>query len=167
VSDTTAPVLVIGIGNTLLRDEGAGVLAVRELEAAAASSPLPAGVQLVDGGTLGLDLLPLVEEAEALVLIDAIESGSAPGSVCVLRDAEVEARLGGKLSAHQIGVGDLVAVARLRGTLPAHTSLVGIQPAHIEVGLELSGEVAEALPDLVAQARAEVIRLATDEEPSG
>jgi len=165
VSDPGGPVLVLGIGNTLLRDEGVGVRVVRELQAGAATSPLPDDVRLVDGGTLGLDLLPLVEEARALLFVDALDAGAEPGSVFVLRGAELAARLNGKLSAHQVGVGDLVAVARLRGTLPARTSFAGIQPAEVEVGLELSPAVAAALPHLLEVSRAEIASLSEEPGP--
>lgn len=158
MSQPDGAVLVLGIGNLLLRDEGVGVRVVQELESS--ETPLPAGTELVDGGTLGLDLLPLVDEARALVLVDAIDVGHPPGSVVVLRGSELTARLGGKISAHQEGVGDLVSVARLRGTLPERTSLVGIQPAVIEVGLDLSPPVAAALPELLRIVREEVASLA-------
>jgi hydrogenase maturation protease len=159
VSDPRGPVLVLGIGNTLMGDEGVGVRVVREL--ASAADGLPEDARLMDGGTLGLDLLPFLEDARAVLFIDAMEAGATPGSVFVLRGAELEARLNGKLSAHQVGVGDLVAVARLRGTLPRHTSFVGVQPAEVDVGLDLSGPVAAALPELMQTSRAEIAALAS------
>lgn len=147
-------ILVLGVGNTLMGDEGVGV---RVVEALRASFPdLPTDVSLVDGGTLGLDLLPLVDDAGALLMIDAVQMNASAGSIIVLRGDELRAQLGGKMSAHQVGVGDLLAVARLRGTLPALTSLIGIQPESLEIGLDLSGPVAGALPEAVRLARAEI-----------
>jgi hydrogenase maturation protease len=161
MSHPDGPVLVLGIGNILLGDEGVGVRAVEALAAAAGhGTPISHDVRIVDGGTLGLDLLPLVEDARALVLVDAIDAGADPGTVVVLHGAELTARLSGGVSVHQVGVGDLVAVARLRGTLPEQTTLVGVQPASVDVGISLSPPVAAALPTLVDTVTAEIAALA-------
>jgi hydrogenase maturation protease len=159
MSRADGSVLVLGVGNILLGDEGVGV---RLIEALAADSGerLPASAEIVDGGTLGLDLLPLVDDARAMLLIDAVDSGSEPGSIVLLRGDQLRAQVGGTLSAHQVGVGDLVAVARLRGTLPDRTSLLGIQPASMDVGLELSPLVARAIPAALRAAREEIAAMA-------
>lgn len=152
--------LVVGIGNVLLRDEGVGVAVVRELERRAAEGrlDLPPGTRLVDGGTLGLDLLPLLSSASMLVLVDAVDLGRPPGTVCVIRDAAIEGTLAGHVSPHQVGVADLVAAARLIGVFPAAASLVGIQPALIEIGLELSDEVEAAVGEAMERVCAELHR---------
>jgi hydrogenase maturation protease len=150
--------VVLGIGNVLLGDDGVGVHVARQL--ADDPSPEVEGVQIVDGGTLGLDLLPFVDEARALLLIDAVELGAPPGTVVLLRGKDVHARLDRATTAHQLGLGDLVAVARLKGTLPERTSLVAVQPASIDVGLELSQAVADALPEATRLAREEIAALA-------
>jgi hydrogenase maturation protease len=150
--------LVLGLGNVLLSDEGVGVRIVERLTDAPAGS-LPAGIELVDGGTLGLELLPLLDGVDAVLLLDALDTGAAPGSVAVLRDDELRARMGGAISVHQLGVGDLLAVARLRGTLPARTSLIGIQPERLEVGLALSPSVAAAVPMAIRLAQQEIASL--------
>ena len=146
--------LVLGIGNILLGDEGVGVAVARELERDAGS--LPAGTQVVDGGTLGLDLLPLVETAEELIVIDALELRAEPGTVTVLRGGEIGDRLGGHLSIHQVGVADLMAAARLLGRLPGHVTLVGIQPGCVDPGLRLSPPVEAAIPRVVEVVRREL-----------
>jgi len=148
--------LVLGLGNVLMGDEGVGVRVLERLVAERDAAHPLAGAELVDGGTLGLDLLPLLDDADAVVMIDAVDLRLAPGSVVVLRDAELTARMGGALSVHQLGVGDLLAVARLRGTMPARAALVGIQPQRLEVGLELSPAVEAAVPLAAEMARAEV-----------
>jgi hydrogenase maturation protease len=148
--------LVLGLGNVLMGDEGVGVRVLERLVAEQDAAHPLAGAELVDGGTLGLDLLPLLDDADAVVMIDAVDLRLAPGSVVVLRDAELTARMGGALSVHQLGVGDLLAVARLRGTMPARAALVGIQPERLEVGLELSPAVEAAVPLAAEMARAEV-----------
>lgn len=155
----TRPALVIGIGNVLLRDDGVGVVVARRLgEALAAGIPaVPAGTRVVDGGTLGLDLLPMFGEAGQVVLIDAVDVGLEPGTVTVLRDEAVQAAFSGHVSVHQIGVADLVAVARLSGTMPPKLSLIGIQPAETSVGLELTDAVAAAVDRAVELVRGELV----------
>jgi hydrogenase maturation protease len=154
VSRADGDTLVLGLGNILLQDDAIGVHVVRQL-ASGSPAEVP-GVRIVDGGTLGLDLLPLVDDARALLLIDAVELGAPPGTVTILRGQEMHARLGGSISAHQVGLGDLVATARLMGALPEQTSLVAVQPASVDVGLELSPAVAAALPHAVRLALQEI-----------
>jgi hydrogenase maturation protease len=139
--------LVLGIGNILLRDEGVGVAVVQRIAMAQAKGvlPLPEGTRVVDGGTLGLDLLPMIEDADQLVIVDAVNLGRPPGTVTILRDESVQAALSGHVSPHQIGVGDLVAAARLTGIMPARLTLIGIQPEAISIGLELTGSVEAAV----------------------
>lgn len=141
-------ILVLGIGNILLRDEGVGVRIAEALIAASGSSgiDLPRGTRVVDGGTLGLDLLPLFDEARAAILIDAVNLGLAPGTVVVLRGEQVGAMPGKPVSAHELGLVELVEAARLVGNLPASISIVGVEPADISVGLELTSAVQAAVP---------------------
>jgi hydrogenase maturation protease len=158
VSRPDGDVVVLGLGNILLGDDGTGVHVVRQL----ASNPSPeiAGARIVDGGTLGLELLPLIDDARALLLIDAVELGEPPGTVVLLRGDDLKGRYGPLASAHQAGLGDLVAAARLTGMLPDRTSLVAVQPASIDVGLELSAAVAAAVPEATHLAREEIASLA-------
>lgn len=155
-----APPLVIGIGNILLRDEGVGVRVVVELErrVAAGLEDVPPGTRFVDGGTLGLELLPMISRGSALLLVDAVNLRQAPGSVAVIRGDAIEGTLAGHVSPHQVGIADLVAAARLMGVMPVAASLVGIQPLEIEIGLDLTPEVEAALPDAMAAVCAELRR---------
>jgi len=150
--------LVLGIGNVLLRDEGVGVVVARRIEAARESGDMviPPDTRVVDGGTLGLDLLPMIEDADQVVMIDAVDLGQAPGTVSVLRDETVQAALSGHVSPHQIGVGDLVAAARLMGIMPPRLTLVGIQPGEIAIGLELTEPVAAAVDVAIDLVRREL-----------
>ncbi len=165
MSQPDGPLLVIGVGNVLLRDEGVGVRIVRELERLASngSIALPAGTRLVDGGTLGLDLLPMIADARALVLVDAVDIDRDPGALTVLRGDEIHGALAGHVSPHQVGISDLVAAARLMGVLPDEVALVGVQPDAIEIGLELTGPVEAAVPLAVATVEAELARLVSSE----
>jgi hydrogenase maturation protease len=150
-------VLVLGIGNVLLRDEGVGVRAVEALSVDVAAHPeaVPRGTRLFDGGTLGLDLLPQLASTQALVVIDGVELGLPPGSIRVLRDAEVRPATVPARSAHEVGLIDLLETARLAGMLPPAVTLIGVQVSSVDVGLALSGAVADAIPRAVELARRE------------
>ena len=150
--------LVLGIGNILLRDEGVGAIVAQRIEAARAAGDavVPAGTRVVDGGTLGLDLLPMIGDADQVVMVDAVNLGHAPGTVTILRDEAVQAALSGHVSPHQIGVGDLVAAARLTGTMPPRLTLVGIQPGVVSIGLELTAAVEAAVDVAVELVRREL-----------
>ncbi len=164
MSAPVGPLLVLGIGNVLLRDEGVGVHLLRELERRAERGDvvLPRDTRLVDGGTAGLGLLPLLAETRAVLLLDAIDLGLAPGAVTVLRGDALRARAGGPRAVQRAGVGDLLAAARLADVLPAAVALVGVQPEEIAVGLALTAAVRAALPAAVAAALAELGRLGAD-----
>jgi hydrogenase maturation protease len=139
--------LVLGLGNILLRDEGVGVRVVERLQQ---RYRFPADVEVLDGGTLGLNLLSYVETAERLLVVDALDMDAAPGTLARLEGDEVPAALSMKLSIHQAGLADLLATARLRGCCPQDLVLWGVQPGVIEVGLDLSPPVdarVEALAD--------------------
>lgn len=123
-------VLVLGIGNILWADEGFGVRVVERLAEAWA---FPADVTLMDGGTQGLYLLPHIETADALLVIDAIDYGLPPGTLRLIRDGDVPAFLGAKkMSLHQTGFQEVLATAQLTGRCPAHLRLVGVQPAVLD-----------------------------------
>lgn len=166
MTDPDGPLLALGIGNVLLRDEGLGVLVARAL-AAAAERPegaLPPGTEVVDGGTLGLDLLPRIEDARAVVIVDAVDLGEPPGTVVLLRGAALHGALAHHVSPHQVGISDLLGAARLAGTLPERVALVGVQPAEIAIGLEPSAPVRAALPAAEALARRTLWELAGESE---
>jgi hydrogenase maturation protease len=116
-------------------------------------------VELVDGGTLGLNLLPMVEESRRVLVLDAIDYGLAPGQVKVLRGAEVPAWGARKLSPHQNGFNDVLALAQLHGRAPEQIAAVGVQPQTLDdFGGSLTAAVREALPRAVALAVEELAR---------
>jgi len=161
MSRKTGPLVVLGIGNILLRDDGVGVHVVRELErrVACGDALLPPGAQLVDGGTLGLDLLPLIAGARAVLLVDAALMGGAPGSVVVRRGGALRADRDGPRAVLPTGIDDLLAAAQLADLLPRAVSLVGVEPGEISAGLDLTAAVRAALPALIARAISELWRL--------
>ena len=149
--------LVLGIGNTLLGDEGVGVRAVRYL---ADRDALPAPVTYLDVGTLSFTLAGPLGEAQHLVVIDAAELGAAPGTVAVFEDAELERylrRTRGR-SVHEVSLLDLLSVACLTETLPARRALVGIQPQGVDWADGLSAAVADALPEIARCTRELIAR---------
>lgn len=161
MSSENGPLVVLGIGNTLLRDDGVGVHVVRELErrAARGDALLPPHTQLVDGGTLGLDLLSLIAGARAVLLLDAAFLGGAPGDVTVLRGDALVGRPGGSRAVLPAGILDLLAAARVADLLPRAVSMVGVEPCEVAAGLDLTAEVEAALPATVAGVIDELWRL--------
>lgn len=137
--------LVLGLGNVLLGDEGVGVFVADTL---ARRFAFPPGVAVLDGGTLGLDLLPRLDGVARLLLVDAVRADRAPGTLVRLEGTDVPAALHVKVSPHQVGVGDLLAAARLVGREPPEVVLWGIEPARLAPGTGFSPAVAEALPRL-------------------
>lgn len=146
-------VLVLGIGNLVMSDDGIGVRVVQLLTE---RYRFPAGVTILDGGTLGLDLLPRLEGVARLLVVDAVETGQAPGTLVRLAGDDVPIVLETKLSPHQMGLKDLLAVAMLQGFAPQEMVLWGVQPERIEMSLELSAVVAAQLEILVEKVLAEL-----------
>lgn len=145
-------VLVLGVGNTLMRDDGVGV---RLVEALAAADSAPAGVEYLDAGTLSFLLLPRIETCAALLVLDAAHLGTHPGDVrCFAGEAMDEFLRTARCSVHEVGVRDLLDVARLTGHLPDRRAFVGVQPLETGWGDSLTGTVAAALPRAVDFARA-------------
>ena len=139
-------ILVLGLGNLLMSDDSIGVRIVQQLQQ---NFRVPEGVTIVDGGTLGLDLLPYIEEAAQLLIIDALEMQAEPGSLFRLEGDEVPRAFASKLSVHQMGLQDLLAVAELQGYAPQKLLVHGIQAGSIEMKLELSPPVAAAMDGLL------------------
>ncbi|MBD3787689.1 MAG: HyaD/HybD family hydrogenase maturation endopeptidase [Sphingomonadales bacterium] len=150
-------VLILGIGNVLWADEGFGVRCVEEM---AETCALPDGVSLLDGGTQGLYLLPFLEEADALIVFDAIDFGYAPGTLKVLRDEDVPAFMGAKkMSLHQTGFQDVIATAQFLGRCPERLTLIGCQPVELEdYGGGLRPAVDAQIAPAIAEAVAELAR---------
>lgn len=145
-SEVPASVLILGIGNVLWADEGFGV---RCVEAMADRYAFPANVRLLDGGTQGLYLLPFLEEAEALIVFDAVDYGLEPGSLKIVEGDAMPAFLGAKkMSLHQTGFQDVIATAQLMGYCPRHLLLIGCQPVELEdYGGGLRPQVAARIDD--------------------
>lgn len=144
-------ILVLGIGNTLLIDEGVGIFAMRELEAHFGPSD---DIEFLDGGTLSFTLAVPIAECDALLVIDAAELHAAPGTVQCFKGEEMDRFLGAnrKSSVHEVGLLDLMSISQLSGRWPQQRALIGIQPAVIAWGEELSPAVAAALSEVCEKA---------------
>jgi hydrogenase maturation protease len=138
-------IVVIGVGNTILSDEGVGVHAARLLK----SDPrVPACVTILDGGTLGLELIPYASDASRILILDAMNSGKAPGTLARMTGKDLLATPAGR-SVHQLGVADLIAALFLVSSGPQEIVVFGVQPADTDWGTTLSQEVEAALVPLV------------------
>ena len=142
--------IVLGLGNILNRDEGLGVHALNWLQAELGDRA--GDLELLDGGVLGLDLLPLVEQASHLLVLDAIDDRQEPGALIELRREEIPLYAGVKLSQHQVTFQEVLGLANMRGKLPPYLHLVGVQPADLSIGLELSPRVTAVLPQVIERA---------------
>jgi hydrogenase maturation protease len=144
---TPAETLVIGLGNPIMGDDGLGVVALERLRQR--WSP-PDSVRLVDGGTWGMNLLPLIEDAERVLFLDAIDAGRPAGDLVELVGEELPRSLRLKLSPHQVDLRDVLALAHLRGRLPKDLIAIGLQPGRIEMASGLSPDVEARLEELLA-----------------
>jgi hydrogenase maturation protease len=140
--------LVLALGNPLLGDEGVGLRALEELASSADLSP---SVELLDGGTAGLSLVPRLQAADRVLVLDAISAGRAPGTVMKLDGEELRREGYAKMSPHQIGLGDILSASRLAGG-PEEVVVLGVEPESLGLGVGLSAPVENALGTVVAAA---------------
>jgi hydrogenase maturation protease len=139
-------VLVLGLGNLLLTDDGLGPAVMAELVRRFVAPP---EVHLLDGGTLGLALLGELSEARSAILVDAVAADAPVGTVVRLDGGEVAPAVAEKLSPHQIGVADLLDAARLLGREPPKLILLGAVPQSLELGVGCTPEVSAAIEPLI------------------
>lgn len=143
--------LVLGIGNTLLTDEGIGVHATRYIYDRQADLP---DTLFLDGGTLSFTLAGPIEDAENLIVIDAAQLNEDPGTVRTFVGDAMDDYLGGQTrrSVHEVGLMDLMSMVRIAGHLPKNRALIGVQPKHIDWGENPSAELQAAIPYVYEQA---------------
>jgi hydrogenase maturation protease len=145
-------ILVLGLGNLVHSDDGVGVHAIRRLQH---DERVPAGVELLDGGTQGISLLPHVSGCDCLLVLDAIDAGKPPGTVLRMPGGTLEG-LPGKSSVHQLGFADLFVVMKLLQDVPPEVTILGVQPSSTEWSSQLSPQVKEAMPELINLAVAQI-----------
>lgn len=149
-------VVVLGVGNTLLTDEAIGVRAVEALQQ---RYLLPPEVNVIDGGTAGMELLESLEDLDQLIIVDCVRVGQPPATVIRRIDDEVPAFFRTKISPHQLGISDVLAALHLRERFPKRLALIGIQPKDLETGVELTPEVAATMPEVLALVVEELARV--------
>ena len=143
-------IMVMGVGNVLLSDEGLGVQFLDTL----GQEPLPENVELLEGGTAGLELVHLIKEVDYLIIVDAINANDEAGAVFRFEPEDIRVLPSQfEVSFHQVGILEVLAMANILGTAPK-TLIFGVQPKSLAMGLELTPEIQAVLPkvkDLVLQ----------------
>ena len=142
---------LLGLGNPLYSDDGAGIEAIRLFEARYSYPPT---LDVVDGGTRGLALLGVIEDAEALLIVDAVVGEAEPGAMVELAEADLIGGSALKLSEHQVEIREVIALAAWRGRLPQRLRLIGVVAGRLDLGVGLSEPVRRALPAVVDAAAA-------------
>ncbi len=150
---TPAKYVVLGLGNTLHSDDGLGPHAIQRLRA---DARVPADVSLIEGGTLGLELLTYIWDCSYLLVLDAVDVGHPPGTLVRMSNQELQ-NLPGNGSVHQLGVADLLVALRVLARRPPTVVMLGVQPATTDWGTELSPAVGDAMGSLIEAAVVELI----------
>ena len=145
--------VVLGIGNTILSDEAAGVRAVEALEQA---YQMPDNLLLIDGGTSGMEMIEDLSNLDFLLVIDVVLTGAAPGTVVKIAGDEIPVFFRNKLSPHQIGLPDVLASLELLDAIPKEIVVLGVEPISLELGMDMTPTVAATIPELVRRAAAEL-----------
>lgn len=144
-----ADVTILGVGNVILRDEGFGVRVAEYLDA---HYEFPENVQIVDGGTLGIELTQYITGTNKLLVIDSINGGAEPGTLFRFHNDAVMDHFQEKVSAHEVGIQDVLALLTVTGHKIPEVIVIGAQPYDLEAGVELSDGMQKLLPQVVAQA---------------
>ena len=149
--------LILGIGNTLLSDEGIGIHVLNHLQQ---KTTLNGNVEYMDGGTLSFTLADPIQQCDQLIVVDASELGQQPGFVQVFENADMDhfVTSGNKKSVHEVGLADVMSISLLSDSLPAKRALVGIQPQTIDWGDDPTPAVQQAIPEACKQIEALVER---------
>jgi len=137
-------IVIIGVGNLLMKDEGIGIHAVQSLQ----EIDLPPDVKLIDGGT-SPDLISYTRAGDKMIIIDAARAGSKPGTIYRFRPEDIAAGKGSLTSAHEMGVVENLNLMTITGNAPAEVVIIGIEPAEIDWGTELSPQLKQRLPAIV------------------
>ncbi|UCF43450.1 MAG: HyaD/HybD family hydrogenase maturation endopeptidase [Planctomycetota bacterium] len=154
-------ILILGVGNILLRDEGIGVHAAKELQ----KQNLPANVEVIDGGTMGLDVLSLAAGVDKLVIVDALRSGRKPGAIYkIYLNTEqgdgirqlFRQEKQSKISLHQVGLLDGLSLAERINRLPEEIVIIGVEPGVVDYGLELTEQVERKVQEIIKKVLEEI-----------
>lgn len=152
--DARKPILILGIGNILCRDEGVGVHLIEAMRKEA----LPPDVEIFDGGTFGAELIDVIADRPLVIVIDAMESDQPAGVVLKFSGYELATQQGDSLSLHEVGLLDTLRMARQLKCAPAEVVVFGVVPKDISEGVELSAQVAAVVPQVVQLVLAEAVK---------
>jgi hydrogenase maturation protease len=136
----------MGLGNILMMDEGVGVHTINAFQK---RYRVPDYAEVIDGGSAGLDLLPFIEGREKLLMVDAVNFDREPGYIDILENEEIPAKFSTKTSLHHLGLLDVLSIVKLSDALPKDMCIIGIQPKSMELGLDMSPEIWDKVPELV------------------
>ncbi len=149
-ADPGRRILVLGVGNSILKDEGFGVHVILELQKQREQLGIPPNVELIDGATLGLDLLYYMEGRDKIILIDIVNAGAEPGEIFKFTPHDIKTKnFINKVSMHQVTLFDVLTMAEATGSLPEEVVLITVQPGEIDWGEELTPAVAAQIPRVI------------------
>lgn len=138
-------ILILGIGNILLKDEGVGVHVVNKLK----EMPLPENVEVLDGGTAGLDLTDFIANRKKVIVIDTVKAGEKPGTIYRLTEKNLKIKPKAIMSFHEIDFLDALYMSEVMGEKPEETVIIGIEPEDMSDGTDLSPEIEERIPKII------------------
>src|SRR3990167_9711690 len=145
-NDSVPKILILGIGNILLKDEGVGVKVIERLKR---DYKFPSNIELIDGGTAGFGLIDLLEGAEHLIIVDAVQGNDEPGSIYRFKFEDMPSSISKKFSPHQIGILETLILIKMLGKIP-DTTIIAIQPKDCSNwGTELTPEIEDKIPNIV------------------
>lgn len=156
------PILVLGIGNILLRDEGIGVHVVEYLK-----NKVPDFVELVDGGTAGADLLDVISDRDKVIIVDAVDAEVEHGTILRMKPEDLEVNTGQSVSLHEFGIGEMLAAAKYLGCAPHDVIIFGIKPQDISCGVGISKELIRIVPQIADIVLAEITTTDTIRNEAG
>jgi hydrogenase maturation protease len=146
MTNSVPKIIILGIGNILLKDEGVGVRVVEKLKS---DFKFPSNIELIDGGTAGFGLIDLLEGAEHLIILDAVQGNDEPGSIYRFKFEDMPPNISKKFSPHQIGIIETLTLKKMLGKIP-DTTIIAIQPKDcINWGTELTPEIENKIPNIV------------------
>jgi hydrogenase maturation protease len=154
-------VVVLGIGNILLSDEGVGV---RVIDRLGELYRLPPEVEIIDGGTCGMEMLEQLEDLDALIVVDCVRFGQPPATPVLLKGEDVPVFFKTKLSPHQVSLSDVLASLEFTNRAPKRTAIIGMQPASMDLGMDLTPAVAARVDELLGMALAELRSMGIEAE---
>ena len=138
-------IVVLGVGNILLTDEGLGVHVVEDLKANYTFTPQ---ISLIDGGTMGMELLTYMRGMKKILLIDAVNGGEAPGTIYEFPHRELEQYFTDHISVHEVGMQDILRIRAIQENPLEDAIVIGVEPESLDVGFEPSAPVQKALPEV-------------------